>query len=111
MKSEEKVRRRLARARRHHAQTRGNGKPRLIVFRSSKAIYAQIIDEDQNVICGTSNLKGSTGVAGATEVGKSIADLAKKKKIEAVVFDRNGFKYHGRVKALAEAAREGGLKF
>ncbi len=112
MKSVEKIRRRLARARRTHAQARGNGKPRLIVFRSLKAIYAQVMDDESGkVVCGTSSLKGATGIAGAKEVGKAIAELAKKNKIEEVVFDRNGYKYHGRVAALADSARENGLKF
>jgi len=103
---------RLARARRTHAKARTSGRPRLVVYRSSKAIYAQLVDDSANkVLCGASNLKGKSGVAGAQEVGKAIADLAKKAKVSDVTFDRNGYLYHGQIKALADAAREGGLKF
>lgn len=103
---------RIARARRTHAKARTSGRPRLVIYRSLKAIYAQIIDdENQKVLCGTSNLKGKTGMAGAQEVGKTIAELGKKAKVSEVTFDRNGYLYHGQVKALADAAREGGLKF
>lgn len=103
---------RLSRARRTHAKAKNSGRPRLVVFRSLKAIYAQIVDDSKNtVLCGTSNLKGKAGVAGAQEVGKTIAQLAKKAKVEAVTFDRNGYLYHGQIKVLADAAREAGLKF
>ena len=91
--------------------------PRLSVFRSNKAIYAQIInDETGSTLVAVSSItkdvkaKGSkTEVAAA--VGKAIAEKAVKAGIESVAFDRNGYLYHGRVKALAEGAREGGLKF
>jgi large subunit ribosomal protein L18 len=93
-------------------------RPRLTVFRSAKHIYAQILDpETGRTIAGVStrtpSLRGEEGdkVAAAKRVGAAIAELAKKNKIEEVVFNRNGFLYHGRVKALAEAARESGLKF
>jgi large subunit ribosomal protein L18 len=76
------------------------GRPRLSVFRSSMHIYAQIIDD----------VNGAT-VAAATEVGKLIASRATAKGIKVVVFDRGGYMYHGRIKALADAAREGGLAF
>jgi large subunit ribosomal protein L18 len=103
---------RLARARRTHAKAKTSGRPRLVVYRSLKAIYAQIVDDAANkVLCGASNLKGKAGVAGAQEVGKMIADLAQKAKVSEVTFDRNGYLYHGQIKALAEGAREGGLKF
>lgn len=103
---------REARARRTHAKAKTSGRPRLVVYRSLKAIYAQIVDDSaHSVVCGTSNLKGKTGVAGAQEVGKAIAALAKKSKVSEVTFDRNGYLYHGQIKALADAAREGGLKF
>jgi len=92
-------------------------RPRLNVFRSEKHIYAQIIDDTQGVtLCTASSLEkdfegsGSNKEA-AGKVGKQIADRALKKGIENVVFDRGGYLYHGRVKELAEAAREGGLKF
>lgn len=90
-----------------------SGRPRLIVNRSNTSVYAQIVDDAANkVVCGTSSLKGKeTGIAAAKTVGKNIADLAKKNKITQVSFDRNGFAYHGQVKALAESAREAGLDF
>ena len=90
-------------------------RPRLIVFRSIANNYAQIInDEDGKVIAEASDLKmkdKGTKVEKAKKVGEEIAKKAKEKKIKEVVFDRNGYKYHGRVKALADGAREGGLKF
>ncbi len=91
--------------------------PRLSVFRSSKHIYAQIIDDVNGVtLAAASSLdKGFDGYGGNTEaakkVGEAIAKAALDKKIENVVFDRGGYLYHGRVKELAEGAREGGLKF
>ena len=90
--------------------------PRLVVFRSNKNIEAQIIDDVKGVtLVSTSSvqLKLSNGgnVEGAKVVGAKIAELAKAKKIEKVVFDRGGYIYHGRVQALADAAREGGLEF
>lgn len=91
-------------------------KPRLSVYRSSKHIYAQLIDDFEGKTLGAASTvqakseKGGT-VAAAQEVGAKIAEVAKAAGIEAIAFDRNGFKYHGRIKALAEAAREGGLKF
>lgn len=96
------------------------GKARLSVFRSGKHIYAQIIDDVKgNTIVSASsvekaigeNLKTGANVAGATIVGNAIAERAQKAGVEIVVFDRGSYKYHGRVKALAEAARAGGLKF
>ncbi len=99
-------------------------KPRLTVFRSAKHIYAQLVDDTTGkTLTGVSSLnkelqasieevrkkEGKVGVSKL--VGKAIAEKAKKMKIEAVVFDRNGFIYHGRVKAVADGAREGGLKF
>ena len=104
---------RLARARKTHAKARMSEKPRLVVFRSNTTIYAQVIDDAAGkVVCGTSGLKlKSTGVEGAKEVGKAIAEMAKKSKITEVAFDRNGFKYHGQIKALADSAREAGLSF
>ncbi|MEG0751039.1 MAG: 50S ribosomal protein L18 [Oscillospiraceae bacterium] len=91
--------------------------PRLNVFRSSKHIYAQLIDDvTGNTLCSASTLeKGIEGYTGnadaANKVGKAIAEKAQKLGITEVVFDRGGFIYHGRVKALAEGARDGGLKF
>ena len=92
-------------------------RPRLSVFRSSKHLYAQLIDDSKGVTvasCSTldKDMKGiGDTVDGAKKVGAKIAEKAKAKKIENVVFDRGGFQYHGRIKALADAAREAGLKF
>lgn len=93
-------------------------RPRLAVFRSNKEIYAQVIDDVASItLVGTSSrsksLTGETGtkVEISRKVGLEIARIAKEKGIDAVVFDRGGFKYHGRVKALADGAREGGLIF
>ena len=93
-------------------------KPRLNVFRSNKQIYAQIIDDTTGrTLCSASsldkeiNVKNGSNVAAATEVGTLVAKRALALNIEAVVFDRGGYLYHGRVKALAEAARAAGLKF
>ena len=91
--------------------------PRLIVFRSNANIYAQIIDDVNGVTLVAANtlekeFEGATGNAeAAKKVGMAIAERAKAKGIEEVVFDRGGYVYHGRVAALAEGAREGGLKF
>ena len=91
-------------------------RPRLAVFRSLKHIYAQVIDDGngRTMAAASSREKGLTGGGkkeGAAGVGKLIASRCREKGIESVVFDRGGFKYHGRIKALAEAAREAGLKF
>jgi len=95
-------------------------RPRLCVFRSLNHIYAQIVDDSKGttlVAASTvekdvrGDLKGCGGIAAAKQVGKAIAERAKSKGIESVVFDRGGYLYHGRIKALAEAARESGLKF
>lgn len=90
--------------------------PRLSVYRSNKEIYAQLIDDKSGktlAYASSRALQNKTGnkTEVSTEVGKAIAERAKAAGIESVVFDRNGFIYHGRVKALAEGAREGGLKF
>jgi len=92
-------------------------RPRLSVFRSNTSIYAQIIDDIQGItLVSASTLdlgerKASSNVEAALAVGKKIAEKAQAAGILAVVFDRNGYLYHGKVKALAEGAREGGLKF
>ncbi len=91
-------------------------KPRLTVFRSNKQIYAQIIDDATGntlVSASTYNNKAAKGtkIEQAAAVGKEVAEKAIKAGIETVVFDRNGYLYHGRVKSLADSAREGGLKF
>ncbi len=96
------------------------GQPRLCVFRSLRAIYAQVIDDatGRTLVAASSLESGDakTGqarpkTAASTAVGKVVAERAAAQGITQVVFDRGGYKYHGRVKALAEAAREGGLKF
>jgi len=95
-------------------------RPRLAVFRSQSHIYAQIIDDDAGrTLCTASSLdkdlkakmKRGGNTAAAQAVGKLVAQRAQEKGVTAVVFDRGGFQYHGRVKALADAAREAGLKF
>lgn len=91
-------------------------KPRLSIFRSSKHIYAQLINDfDGKTLASASSIQAKLPNGGtvdaAKQVGAKIAEVAKSEGIEAVAFDRNGFKYHGRVKALADAARVGGLKF
>lgn len=88
--------------------------PRLSVYRSNKYIYAQLIDDSIGgtiVSLSSAKIKGKTFVDRARETGKELAKIAESKKINKVVFDRGGFKYAGRIKALAEGAREGGLKF
>ncbi len=111
--------RRAARVRRTLRRAQGT-RPRLSVFRSSKQIYAQIIDDSKGLTLAAassidSELKGSlqkgTDVAAAAEVGKLVAQRALKAGVKDVVFDRGGYIYHGRVKALADAAREAGLNF
>ena len=98
----------------------GGGRPRLSVFRSSKHIYAQVIDDARGeTLASASSLEkemragSNTGadIDAAKAVGKLLAERAVKKGVKEVVFDRGGYMFHGRVKALAEAAREGGLKF
>jgi|TARA_B110000305_G_C19227269_1_gene533440 large subunit ribosomal protein L18 len=92
-------------------------RPRLSVFRSNKQIYAQVIDDVNGVTItsASSHVKDSTQKVNKTDqaklIGKEIAENASKAGIKEVVFDRNGYLYHGRVKALAESARENGLKF
>lgn len=91
-----------------------NSAPRLCVFRSNQHIYAQLINDQKGIILASasdaaSKIKGKTKQA--FEVGQAIAQAALAKKIEKVVFDRGGYKYHGRVKAVADGAREAGLKF
>lgn len=97
-----------------------NGRPRLSVHRSSAHIYAQVIDDAKGVTLAAAStmekdlkgsLKSGANIPAATAVGKLLAERALKAGVAEVVFDRGGFLYHGRVKALAEAAREGGLKF
>jgi len=91
-------------------------KPRLSVYRSNKEIYAQLVDDVNGVTLASvssrnKEIKATTNVEAAKAVGKSIAEKATKAGVETVAFDRNGYLYHGRVKVLADAAREAGLKF
>lgn len=90
-------------------------RPRLSVYRSNKEIYAQLIDDNSGVTLASASSREAKANGTKTEqsasVGKLIAEKAKAKGVEVVVFDRNGFVYHGRIKALADGAREGGLKF
>ncbi|MEM6394615.1 MAG: 50S ribosomal protein L18 [Planctomycetota bacterium] len=90
--------------------------PRLSIFRSGKHIYAQVIDDHAgSTLASASSVKSKLAKGGnldaAKQVGSDVASQAKAAGVESVAFDRNGFRYHGRVKALADAAREGGLKF
>lgn len=108
----------LKRARRHvriRARISGTAKlPRLIVFRSLRYIYAQLVDDTSGkILAAAHDMKESKGtkLERAKSVGMQIAEKAAAAKIKACVFDRNGYKYHGRVQAVAEGAREGGLTF
>jgi large subunit ribosomal protein L18 len=96
-------------------RARAGGKPRLSVHRTGKHIYAQIIDDAAGrTVAAASTLgadKSGANIDAASQVGKEIAEAAKKAGVTTVVFDRGGFLFHGRVKALADAAREGGLEF
>lgn len=111
--------RRQARVRRALRKVAG-GRPRLSVFRSSKNIYAQVIDDGEGKTLAAastiegdlrSKLKTGADIEAAREVGKLVAERARESGVTKVVFDRGGYLYHGRVKALADAAREGGLEF
>ena len=97
-------------------ETRGNAeRPRLVVFRSNGAIYAQIIDDAKGFTLAAADSRKIAEKGAKSELSKktgmALAEQAKSKGISAVVFDRNGYLYHGRIKALADGAREGGLKF
>ncbi len=118
-KLNDRITRRTGRVRGRLRRAAGERK-RLSVYRSSKHIYAQVIDDDQGVTVAAASsiekgtregLKTGASVDAAKAVGKLIAQRAQEKGVKDVVFDRGGFLYHGRVKALAEAAREGGLNF
>jgi large subunit ribosomal protein L18 len=107
---------RLQRKRRVRAKISGSAtRPRLAVFKSLKGIYAQVIDDTVGKTIASANLaeieKAKNTVEGAKEVGKLIAKRCAAIKIESITFDRAGYRYHGKVKALAEGAREGGLAF
>jgi large subunit ribosomal protein L18 len=116
-----KVERRIRRKHGIRQRVRGTSEqPRLTVFRSAKHIYAQIIDDDRGVtLCEASTrgkdlrdrIKNGGNVAAAEIVGTALGEYAKAKGIEKVCFDRNGYRFHGRIMRLAKAAREAGLKF
>ena len=119
MASKESTQRRAARVRRQLKKVSGE-RPRLSVYRSSKNIYAQVIDDTKGHTLAAAStlekdLKGAlkigADIAAAAAIGKLIAERASKAGVKEVVFDRGPYIYHGRVKALAEAAREGGLSF
>jgi large subunit ribosomal protein L18 len=117
----EKKQSRLRRARRARAKIRELGVHRLAVHRTPRHIYAQVISPDGGVVVASAStleketrgdITGYSGNASAASaVGKILAERAKAAGVETVAFDRSGFKYHGRIKALADAARENGLKF
>jgi len=95
-----------------------NEKPRLCVYRSLKYTYVQLISDTTGIVLGSASTKqlatkdvSAKGVDSAKELGKKIAEIAKEKNIDSVVFDRNGYLYHGRVAAVADGAREAGLNF
>jgi len=111
---------RQRRAKRTRMKIRELGVPRLTVTRTPRHIYAQVFSADGSVVLASAStvqkaiandLKATGNVEAATAVGKKVAELAKAAGVEKVAFDRGGYKYHGRVKALADGAREGGLEF
>jgi len=112
-----KPQKRLRRRRRVRAKIRGRAEcPRLSVYRSNRGVFAQLIDDDAgktvaSVSWTETDLKGLERMEQAKKAGEILAKRAAEAKVETCVFDRGGYRYHGRVKALAEGAREGGLKF
>ncbi|MBL4606934.1 MAG: 50S ribosomal protein L18 [Pseudomonadales bacterium] len=109
---------RQRRAKKLRFQIRALGQPRLCINRSSQHIYAQVISGDGGVVIASAStlekgldISATGNQEAASEIGKRIAERAKEKGIKSVAFDRSGFKYHGRVRALANAAREAGLEF
>lgn len=111
---------RRARRTRYQLRRRAKGRPRLTVFRSGLHIYAQVVDDGQGQTLAAASsvekdlrkkLKSGGNKEAAAEIGKLIAERTKKAGVTEVVFDRGGYAFHGRVKALADAAREGGLSF
>ncbi len=117
---EKKKAARLRRAKKVRAQIRRLGKPRLTVYRSGKHIYAQVINSEDGSVLAAANtlqsevkegLEGTNNKEAAAAVGKFVAERAVEAGVKEVAFDRSGYQYHGRVKELADAAREVGLKF
>jgi large subunit ribosomal protein L18 len=118
MARDQKLFERRKRRTRYRLAQAANGRPRLSLFRSGKHIYAQLIDDrgGETLAAASTNEKEEKpaktwNIDAAKAVGKKIAERARAKGVKQVVFDRGGYMYHGRVKALAEAAREGGLEF
>jgi len=115
MKVPTKTQNRLARKRRVRAKVSGTAaRPRLSIFRSLLQISAQLIDDESGktlAMASTKELKEKANIDGAKKLGEAIAAKAKDKKISTIVFDRNSYQYHGRVKAVADAARDAGLTF
>ncbi len=116
----EKNQSRLRRARKTRSRIQRSGTPRLTVHRSGRHLYAQVIAADgQNTVAAAStvqkdlrkDLSSTCSIEAAKVIGKAIAERSREAGIEGVAFDRSGYKYHGRIKALADAAREAGLKF
>jgi large subunit ribosomal protein L18 len=105
-KNEQRLKRKL----RIRAKVNGTKeRPRMAVFRSNTSLYVQLINDIDGKTIAAASVKGAT-IANATKLGSEIAAVAKKHHIDSVVFDRSGYQYHGVVKALADGAREGGLK-
>ncbi len=111
---------RLRRAKSTRAHIRKLGVPRLSVLRSGQHIYAQVFSADGSTVLASAStvqtqvrdgLKSTKNIEAASQVGRMLAERARAAGIEAVAFDRSGYRYHGRIKALADAAREGGLQF
>lgn len=110
-----KITDRLARKRRIRAKVRGSAqRPRMTVYRSLTQMTVQLIDDDTGKTVASANtqaLKAKCNTEGAKKLGEDIAKKAKAAKVASVIFDRNGYRYHGRIKHIADAAREGGLTF
>lgn len=110
-----KIQDRLARKRRIRGKVRGTAtRPRMTVHRSLTQISVQLIDDDAGktlVVASTKDIKAKSNTEGAKKLGETVAKKAKDAKIDAIVFDRNAYRYHGRIKELADAARSGGLVF
>jgi len=105
---------RLQRKKRIRAKVSGTAEtPRICVFRSLNNIYAQVINDDMGIVLASAKIEGKlkNDIQGAKKVGENLAKKCLEKKINKAVFDRSGYKYHGKVKALAEGVREGGIKF
>ncbi|GBE16284.1 50S ribosomal protein L18 [bacterium BMS3Abin15] len=109
---------RLQRKKRVRANVFGTSqKPRFLIFKSIRNIYVQVVDDNKGLVLASASLKDlsakskKSNLENAGKIGKLVAEKCSKAKITAVVFDRGGYKYHGKVKALAEEARKGGLKF